>query len=78
MTRVACLLLQGLAKTRSFLGQLSAQPDFVPAHLDELTAAAWKQQQQQQAQTQTQCDEGSSSGGNSEGSSADAGTPAAS
>jgi hypothetical protein len=42
------VLLQGLSKTRSFLGRLSAQPDFVPAHLEELTAAALKQQQQQQ------------------------------
>jgi hypothetical protein len=45
------LLLQGLAKARSFLGQLTALPDFLPAHLEELTTAALqKQQQQQQAE----------------------------
>jgi hypothetical protein len=52
-------VLQTLAKTRTFLQQLSAPPDFVPAHLEALssTAAAAaaappaeKQQQQQQAE----------------------------
>jgi hypothetical protein len=49
-----CLLpLQTLAKTRTFLQQLSAPPDFVPANLEALSAAtaapaAAEQQQQQE------------------------------
>jgi hypothetical protein len=47
--------VQTLAKTRTFLQQLSAPPDFVPAHLEALsstpaaaaTLPAEKQQQQQ-------------------------------
>jgi len=61
----AHLLTQGMVKTRSFLSQLSAPPDFVPAHLEELTTAALqqkqKQQQQQQAAESVQAEASSSS-----------------
>jgi hypothetical protein len=52
-----------LAKARSFLGQLTALPDFLPAHLEELTTAALQKQQQTQAT--------SSNGGSADSSSAE-------